>query len=68
MTPSDARFYGHYKCVARNNHGEAKHIIELKEARAPSAVQQARPTIVTGKFQRLKFLPPCSRYQVIIQV
>nr|XP_018899969.1 PREDICTED: fasciclin-2-like [Bemisia tabaci] len=48
VTPSDARFYGHYKCVARNNHGEAKHIIELKEARAPSAVQQARPTIVTA--------------------
>lgn len=50
VTPIDVRFYGTYKCTARNIHGEVWHEIKLQEAHVPSEVLQALLDVVTGKF------------------
>lgn len=48
VTPVDSRFYGKYRCTARNQHGIAWHEINLQEARIPSDVIQAKVEIATA--------------------
>lgn len=48
VTPVDSRYYGKYRCLARNQHGLAWHEITLQEARIPSDVQQAKVEIATA--------------------
>ncbi|XP_024080358.1 fasciclin-2 isoform X1 [Cimex lectularius] len=58
VTPSDRKFYGHYKCVGRNLHGEAEHTIELKEAKVPSEVAQAKIEVITATTITFSFVSP----------
>ncbi|XP_058062458.1 fasciclin-2 isoform X1 [Anopheles bellator] len=46
--PRDRRYYTAYKCVARNKLGSAEHVMELREARRPEMVPQAKPRIVSA--------------------
>ena len=48
ITPRDRRYYTAYKCVANNRLGSAEHIMELREARIPEMVPQAKPRIVSA--------------------
>lgn len=48
VTPYDRRYYGDYKCIANNIHGEAFHIFRLREAPKPSSIEQVTITEITA--------------------
>ncbi|XP_049531645.1 fasciclin-2 isoform X2 [Anopheles darlingi] len=48
ISPRDRRYYSAYKCVARNKLGTAEHVMELREARRPERVPQAKARIVSA--------------------
>lgn len=48
VTPVEHYFYGMYKCIAKNVHGEVFHTISLQEARSPSEILQATREVITG--------------------
>lgn len=48
VKPVDRRYYTAYKCIAVNRLGRAEHMMELREARLPEAVAQAKPIVVTA--------------------
>ncbi|XP_049301474.1 fasciclin-2 isoform X2 [Anopheles funestus] len=48
VTPRDRRYYTAYKCVAHNRLGSAEHLMELREARIPESVPQAKPRVVSA--------------------
>jgi hypothetical protein len=50
IIPIDRRYYGAYKCRAKNIHGEAEHEILLREAHPPSEILQAKREVITGEF------------------
>lgn len=56
MTPSDEKFYGAYKCVAKNVHGEDYHVIRLQEAHEPSDIIQSKLGVVTGNSEQYLIL------------
>jgi hypothetical protein len=49
ILPIDRKYYGQYTCKAANPLGVALHEINLKEARPPSNVLQAKLEVITGK-------------------
>ncbi|KAK9512568.1 hypothetical protein O3M35_000965 [Rhynocoris fuscipes] len=58
VTPSDIKFYGAYKCIAKNVHGEAHHVITLQEAHEPSEVTQSTLGVVTATTIVFEFVEP----------
>ncbi|PSN54959.1 Fasciclin-2 [Blattella germanica] len=58
ITPINQKYYGHYKCIARNTHGNAEHKIELKEAKPPSEIFQAKLEIITATTITFSFVGP----------
>ncbi|XP_065563175.1 fasciclin-2-like [Artemia franciscana] len=48
VTPEDNSFYGEYRCLAKNKHGEAEHFITLKQAHVPQPPTQATFQTVTA--------------------
>jgi len=48
VTPVDHTYYGTYQCLAMNVHGKANHVIELREARVPGRLLQAKFDTVTA--------------------
>ena len=50
ITPRNSNYYyGFYKCKASNIHGTAEHKIQLKEAKPPSKIFQAKLEVITGE-------------------
>jgi neural cell adhesion molecule len=58
ITPVERRYYSAYKCIAVNKLGRAEHIMELREARLPSAVAQAKPIEVTATTITFEIIGP----------
>uniref|UniRef100_A0A2M4AFG3 Putative neural cell adhesion molecule n=2 Tax=Anopheles triannulatus TaxID=58253 RepID=A0A2M4AFG3_9DIPT len=58
VIPRDRRYYSAYKCVARNKLGIAEHVMELREARRPDRVPQAKARIVSATSITFDILPP----------
>lgn len=58
VTPSDEKFYGAYKCVAKNIHGESYHVIRLQEAHEPSDIIQSKLGVVTATTITFEFIEP----------
>ncbi|XP_025420023.1 fasciclin-2-like isoform X1 [Sipha flava] len=58
VTPVDPRYYGVYKCLAKNIHGENSALITLREAHRPSKVSQAKFDVVTATTISFSFVGP----------
>ncbi|XP_021704152.1 fasciclin-2 isoform X4 [Aedes aegypti] len=58
ITPREQRYYTSYKCVATNRLGREEHIMELREARIPEAVAQAKPKSVSATSMTFDIIPP----------
>ncbi|XP_053593968.1 fasciclin-2 isoform X2 [Microplitis demolitor] len=58
VTPVDTRYYGHYRCQAKNIHGEKVHTIQLKEGKRPDTIPQARMSEVTATTITFNIEPP----------
>lgn len=58
VLPLDRKYYGRYTCKAVNPHGSAEHVITLKEARAPSAILQAKLEVITATTITFSFVGP----------
>ncbi|XP_057328888.1 fasciclin-2 isoform X2 [Microplitis mediator] len=58
VTPVDTRYYGHYRCQAKNVHGEAIHTIQLKEGKRPDTIPQARMSEITATTIAFNIEPP----------
>lgn len=58
IIPREPRYYTSYKCVATNRLGRAEHIMELREARIPEAIGQARPRSVSATSMTFDIIPP----------
>lgn len=58
VIPRERRYYRAYKCIARNRHGQAEHIMELREARIPEPIPQAKPVIVTATSITFEIISP----------
>lgn len=48
ITPYDKRYYGDYKCIATNIHGEASHVFRLREAPKPDRIEKVVITEITA--------------------
>lgn len=48
VIPADRRYYSAFKCIATNRLGRVEHTMELREARIPEVVVQAKPRTVTA--------------------
>ncbi|XP_065557677.1 fasciclin-2-like [Artemia franciscana] len=48
VTSEDDSFYGEYRCLAENKHGDAEHFITLKQAHVPQPPTQATFETVTA--------------------
>ncbi|XP_020805209.1 fasciclin-2 isoform X2 [Drosophila serrata] len=46
--PITRQYYSAYKCIATNIHGTAEHDMQLKEARVPDFVSEAKPSQLTA--------------------
>ncbi|EDX17044.1 fasciclin 2 [Drosophila simulans] len=46
--PVTRQYYSGYKCIATNIHGTAEHDMQLKEARVPDFVSEAKPSQLTA--------------------
>ncbi|XP_066902573.1 fasciclin-2 isoform X2 [Halyomorpha halys] len=60
VTPTDRAFYGAYKCLAKNIHGDKYHEIILREASVPSAVISAKIEVITATTITFSFTRPSS--------
>ncbi|KAJ9592055.1 hypothetical protein L9F63_001394, partial [Diploptera punctata] len=58
ITPRNIKYYGYYKCKAQNTHGVAEHKIELKEAKPPSEIFQAKLEVITATTITFSFVGP----------
>ncbi|XP_058821614.1 fasciclin-2 isoform X2 [Topomyia yanbarensis] len=58
IKPFDQRYYTSYKCVATNRLGRNEHIMELREARIPDAIAQAKPRSVSATSMTFEIMPP----------
>ncbi|XP_034947466.1 fasciclin-2 isoform X2 [Chelonus insularis] len=58
IIPSDARYYGFYKCKASNIHGESTHTIQLNMGEKPKAIPQARISTITATTISFDIVPP----------
>lgn len=58
VIPRERRYYTAYKCVAKNRLGQAEHIMELREARIPSIIPQAKAVIVTATSITFEIISP----------
>lgn len=60
IIPREPRYYTSYKCVATNRLGREEHVMELREARIPDAVGQARPRSVSATSMTFDIIPPAA--------
>lgn len=58
ITPREHRYYTAYKCTANNRHGTATHVMELREAREPDVIPQARAIVVTATSMIFEIVSP----------
>ncbi|GFG32210.1 hypothetical protein Cfor_02031 [Coptotermes formosanus] len=58
ILPIDRKYYGQYTCKAANPLGVALHEINLKEARPPSNVLQAKLEVITATTITFSFVGP----------
>jgi len=58
VLPIDRKYYGRYTCKAVNPHGEAQHLIILKEAKPPSDILQAKLVVITATTITFSFVGP----------
>lgn len=58
VTPVDPYFYGAYKCIAKNVHGEVSHTIRLQEAHVPSEIHQVKDGVITATTITFSLLGP----------
>lgn len=58
VTPRERRYYTAYKCIANNRHGTAMHLMELREARVPEIIPQARVVVVTATSMTFQIISP----------
>lgn len=58
VIPVDRRYYSAFKCIAVNRLGRAEHMMELREARLPTAVAQAKPIVVTATTITFEIIGP----------
>ncbi|XP_031621318.1 fasciclin-2 isoform X3 [Contarinia nasturtii] len=58
VIPRERRYYTAYKCVARNRLGQAEHLMELREARIPDVIPQAKSVVVTATTITFEILSP----------
>lgn len=58
VIPRDRRYYTVYKCMAKNRLGTAEHFMELREARVPDIIPQAKPVVVTATSVTFEILSP----------
>lgn len=56
--PRERRYYTAYKCVAKNRLGQAEHIMELREARIPDIIPQAKPAVITATSITFEIISP----------
>lgn len=60
VIPAGHRYYSAYKCIAVNRLGRAEHIMELREARLPAPVAQAKPIVVTATTITFEIIGPAT--------
>lgn len=60
IRPRGRHYYTAYKCVASNPLGTSEIMMELREARIPGAVEQARPIVVTATSMIFEIIPPAT--------
>lgn len=58
IIPRERRYYTAYKCVAKNRLGTAEHLMELREARIPDVIPQAKSVVVTATSITFEILSP----------
>lgn len=67
VKPVDRRYYSAYKCIAINKLGRAEHVMELREARLPAPVAQAKPIVVTATTITFELIPPATEFGMPIK-
>lgn len=60
IIPRERRYYSAYKCLAKNRWGSDEIFMELKEARIPEPIPQARAIIVTATSMTFEIIFPSS--------
>lgn len=60
VTPVNRRYYSAFKCTARNRLGTAEILMELREARIPGEVVQAKPSEVTATTVTFNIIAPAT--------
>lgn len=60
IKPKNRQYYTAYRCIASNRLGRAEQIMELREARQPQVIPQARPIIVTATSITFEIIAPPS--------
>lgn len=58
VTPRERRYYTAYKCIAKNRLGTAEHFMELREARVPDVIPQAKVVAATPTSVTFDILSP----------
>jgi neural cell adhesion molecule len=58
VIPRDRRYYTAYRCIATNRLGRVEHMMELREARIPDAIAQAKPITVTATTITFEIIGP----------
>lgn len=58
VTPVSNQYYTKFKCLARNIHGTAEYLIELKQAFPPGVITQAIVEVITATTIRFTITPP----------
>ncbi|XP_014206810.1 fasciclin-2 isoform X2 [Copidosoma floridanum] len=58
VTPRDPRYYTQYKCIARNQLGEAYNLVELREAPKPAEILQVTMIETTATSITFDIVPP----------
>lgn len=60
VTPRDARYYTGYKCIATNRLGRVEHMMQLRQARVPDLIPQAKARVVTATTITFDVLSPAT--------
>jgi neural cell adhesion molecule len=60
IIPYDRRYYGDYKCIANNIHGEASHIFHVREAPRPGDIQQVKMSEISPTTITFDIVPPAT--------
>lgn len=60
VTPRAPRYYTAYKCIASNRLGRVEHMMELRQARVPEIIPQAKPKVVTATTITFDIISPAT--------